>query len=78
MFWRLKKVVTCADERGAKWAAGTARDPHHKLTPEEPGDLRPVSDLVERVISDLDRLTQRTLTPPIVPLRWVEKLRTDT
>jgi hypothetical protein len=49
-----------------------------KLTPEEPGDA-PRSDLVERVISDLDRLTRWTLTPPIVPLRWVgEKLRTDT
>ena len=36
-------------------------------------------DLVERVIADLDRLTRWTLTPPIVPLRWVgEKLRTDT
>jgi hypothetical protein len=39
----------------------------------------PRSDLVERVISDLDRLTRWTLTPPIVPLRGVgEKLRTDT
>ena len=39
----------------------------------------PRSDPVERGISDLVRLTRRTLTPPIVPLRWVgEKLRTDT
>jgi len=50
----------------AKWAAGTARDPHHKLTPEEPGALRPLLDIVERVISDLERLSQWKFNPPIV------------
>jgi hypothetical protein len=52
--------------KGAKWAAGTARDPHHKLTLEEPGALRPLLDLVKLVISDLDRLTQWTFSPAIV------------
>jgi hypothetical protein len=62
----LSNAVHRAQMKGAKWAAGTARDPHHKLTPEEPGALRPLLDLVERVISDLDRLTQWTFSPAIV------------
>jgi hypothetical protein len=62
----LSNATYRAQMKGAKWAAGTARDPHHKLTPEEPGALRPLLDLVERVISDLDRLTWWTFTPPIV------------
>ncbi len=50
----------------ATWAAGTARDPHHKLTPEEPGALRPLLELVERVIAELEQLIQWQFTPPIV------------
>jgi hypothetical protein len=50
----------------AKWAAGTARDPHHKLTPEEPGALRPLLDIGERVISDLEHLIQWKFNPPIM------------
>jgi hypothetical protein len=48
-------AVHRAARKGAKRAAGTARDPHYKLKPEEPGALRPLLDIVERVISDLGR-----------------------
>jgi hypothetical protein len=51
--------------KGAKWAAGTARDPHYKRTPEEPGALRPLLDIVDRVISDLEHLRKWKFTPPI-------------
>ena len=37
----LSNAVRRAQIKDAKSAAGTARDPHHKLTPEEPGALRP-------------------------------------
>ena len=50
----------------ATWAAGTARDPHHKLTPEKPGALRPLLELLERVIAELEQLIQWEFTPPIV------------
>ncbi len=51
--------------KGAKRAAGTARDPHYKRTPEEPGALRPLLERVERVISDLEHLSQWHFDPPI-------------
>jgi hypothetical protein len=59
-------AVHRAEKKGAKWAAGTARTPHYEETPEKPGALRPLLDIVERVISDLERLIQWTFTPPIV------------
>lgn len=62
----LSNAVHRAAMKRAKWAAGTARDPHHKLTPEEPGALRPLLDIVERVISDLEHLIQWKFNPPIV------------
>jgi hypothetical protein len=46
-------------------AAGRARDPHYKQTPEEPGALRPLRELVDRVVADLDRLITWQFTPPI-------------
>ncbi len=52
--------------KGVTWAAGTARDPHYKLTPEKPGALRPLRELVERVIAELEQLIQWQFTPPIV------------
>ena len=50
----------------AKWAAGTARNPHYEGTPEVPGALRPLRDRVERVIAELEQLSQWEFTPPIV------------
>jgi hypothetical protein len=46
-------------------AAGRARDPHYKQTPEEPGALRPLRELVDRVVADLGRLITWQFTPPI-------------
>ena len=46
-------------------AAGRARDPHYAGTPEEPGALRPLRDLVDRVVADLARLINWQFTPPI-------------
>ena len=62
----LSNAVHRAEMKRGKWAAGTARDPHHEETPEKPGALRPLLDIVERVISDLERLIQWKFTPPIV------------
>ncbi len=58
-------AVHRAEAKRVKWMAGTARDPHHKFTPEEPGALRPLLDIVERVISDLEHLRQWEFKPPI-------------
>ena len=52
----LSNAVHRAQMNRTTWAAGTARDPHYKLTREVPGVLRPLLDIVERVISDLERL----------------------
>ncbi len=62
----LSNAVHRAAMKRAKWAAGTARDPHYKLTPEKPGALRSLLDIVERVIADLERLIQWKFTPAIV------------
>jgi hypothetical protein len=59
----------------AKWGAGTARDPHHKRTPEKPGALRPLLDIVERVISDLEELIRWEFKPPIVLQELDAKLK---
>lgn len=59
-------AVHRAEMKRATWAAGTARDPHYKATPEEPGALRPLRDRVERVTAELEQLTQWEFTPPIV------------
>ena len=48
-----------------KWAAGAARDPHYQLTPETPGALRPILDVLDGVIADLERLSRWEVTPPI-------------
>jgi hypothetical protein len=49
----------------ARRAAGRARDPHYAHTPEEPGALRPIRELVDRVVADLGRLINWQFTPPI-------------
>jgi hypothetical protein len=49
----------------ARRAAGRARDPHYAHTPEEPGVLRPIRDLVDRVVADLERLITWQFVPPI-------------
>jgi hypothetical protein len=49
----------------ARQAAGRARDPHYAGTPEEPGALRPIRELVDRVVADLERLINWQFTPPI-------------
>jgi len=59
-------AVHRAELKGARWAAGTAREPHHKETPEVRGALRPLRDRVERVIAELEQLSQWEFTPPIV------------
>jgi hypothetical protein len=59
-------AVYRADLTRATWAAGTARDPHHKLTPEKPGALRPLLEFLERVIAELEQLIQWEFTPSIV------------
>jgi hypothetical protein len=46
-------------------AAGQARDPHYARTAEEPGALRPLRELVDRVVADLERLINWQFTPPI-------------
>ncbi len=58
-------AVHRAAMKRAKWATGAARDPHYKRTREEPGALRPLLDIVERVISDLERLINWKFNPPI-------------
>jgi hypothetical protein len=60
----LSNAVHRAQGKAAKWAAGAARDPHHKRTPEEPGALRPILDIVERVIAELEQVIHWTFTPP--------------
>ncbi len=62
----VSNAVHRAEIKRATWAAGTARDPHYKRTPEKPGALRPLLDIVERVIADLERLIQWKFAPPIV------------
>ena len=61
----LSNAVHRAAMNSAKWAAGTARDPHYKRTPEEPGTLRPLLDIVDRIITDLEHLIQWQFDPPI-------------
>ena len=48
-----------------RWLAGWARDPHYTGKPEEPGALRPIRELVDRVVADLERLITWQFTPPI-------------
>jgi hypothetical protein len=60
----LSNAVHRAQMKAAKWAAGTARDPHYKHTREEPGALRPILNIVERVIAELEQVIQWTFTPP--------------
>jgi hypothetical protein len=61
----LSNAIHRARGKLRRWAAGAARDPHHKQTPEEPGALRPILTLVEGVIGDLERLIQWEFTPSI-------------
>jgi hypothetical protein len=49
----------------ARRAAGRARDPHYKHTPEEPGVLRPIRKRVDRLVADLEWLINWRCTPPI-------------
>jgi hypothetical protein len=61
----LSNAVHRAQMNRVKWAAGTARDAHYKATPEVPGALRPLLEIVERVIVDLEQLIDWQFTPPI-------------
>jgi hypothetical protein len=61
----ISNAIHRAEMKRATWAAGTARDPHYKLTPEEPGALHPLLEIVERVLSDLEQLIHWEFTPPI-------------
>jgi hypothetical protein len=45
--------------------AGRARDPHYTERPEEPGTLRPLRQLVDRMVADLKQLITGQLTAPI-------------
>jgi hypothetical protein len=70
LFWLIIDIVFSnavhrARRKAGRWAAGAARDPHHKQTPEVPGALRPILDLVDGVIGDLERLITWEFTPPI-------------
>ena len=58
-------AVHRAHLKRARWAAGTARDPHYKRLPENPGALRPILALVGRVVADLERLINWEFDPPI-------------
>jgi hypothetical protein len=49
----------------ARRAAGRARDPHYKQTPEDPGVLRPIRQRVDRLVAELERLINWRFTPPI-------------
>jgi hypothetical protein len=71
----LSNAVHRAEMSRATWAAGTAREPHYKRTPEVPGALRPLRDRVERVIAELEQLIQRQFTPPIVLHKLDAKLK---
>src|SRR5712691_11876823 len=53
-------AVHRARAKDLRWAAGTARDPHYKVTPEHPGALSPILELVERVdgVGEGDVLSQ--------------------
>jgi hypothetical protein len=62
----LSNAVHRAQRKAAKWAAGTARDPHYKDTPEKPGALRPILNIVERVIADLEQVINWTFRPAIM------------
>jgi hypothetical protein len=48
-----------------RWLAGRARNPHYTETPEQPGALRPLRQLVDRVVADLEQLITWQFTPPI-------------
>jgi hypothetical protein len=58
-------AVHRARTNAARWAAGTARDPHYTRTPEEPGALSPIAAIVDGVVADLERLIRWEFTPPI-------------
>jgi hypothetical protein len=68
-------AVHRAERKHAEWAAGTARDPHYKLTPETPGALHPLLDIVDRVIADLQHLSRWEFKPPIVLRELDAKLK---
>ncbi len=52
-------------QKVARWAAGTARDPHYGQSPENPGVLGPVRKLVDQVLADLKTLKDWRFSPPI-------------
>jgi hypothetical protein len=61
----LSNAVHRAQMNRTTWAAGTARDPHYKVAREVPGALRPLREIVERVIAELEQLIQWQFTQPI-------------
>ena len=61
----LANAVHRARGKHRRWAAGAARDPHYHLTPETSGALRPILDVLDGVIADLERLGRWEVTPPI-------------
>jgi BMFP domain-containing protein YqiC len=60
---KLSNAVHRAHGKHATWAAGAARDPHYQQTPVAPGALRPILELVEGVITNLERLIQWRFNP---------------
>jgi len=63
-----------AQQKRARWAAGTARDPHYKQSPEDPGALGPLRKLVDEVIAKLETLRDWQF-PPIELKELDAKLR---
>jgi len=61
-------------QRRARWAAGTAREPHYKQSPEDPGALGPLRKLVDKVIANLETLRDWQF-PPIELKELDAKLR---
>src|SRR5215831_17647439 len=63
-----------AQQKQARWAAGAARDPHYKQSPEDPGALGPLRRLVDEVIASLETLIDWPF-PPIELKELDAKLR---
>jgi hypothetical protein len=61
----LSNAVHRARMAQLRWLAGRARNPHYTGTPEVPGALWPLRQLVDRVVADLERLITWQFTPPI-------------
>src|SRR5215831_2878741 len=54
-----------AQQTQPRWAAGTAREPHYKQIPENPGALGPLRKRLDEVIANLETLRDWQFRPPI-------------